>query len=220
MRCQRDAGKGRSQVEVFGRHTGDPQATLLATIDGDLEFPLVDLRQISADLSYMAGHWNLRVWFWWLDKGVAKKLEGKITPKELESLDDWGVAQEIPDAERVDLVFDHQFKMKFVCTDLHWHELWAPCDADEPIRASIAGTSRYQVYIRGVGGLKVVVGSQARSFVPTPDEHFDPSRKVMAQLRDPGGIHLGVGSMEHKHTPYFHDLDFETELTSSDVRHG
>jgi hypothetical protein len=42
----------------------------------------------------------------------------------------------------------------------------------------------------------------------------------MAQLRDPGGIHLGAGSMEHKHTPYFHDLDFETDLTSSDVRHG
>ena len=219
--CRRNVGKGYSEIEVYGQKDKTSPETLLAKIDGDIQFPLVDLHQISADLYYMAGHWALRVWFFWLDKDVAQRLDTtRLNDKELDVLKDWAEAQEIPDAERVDLVFDKDLKPRHLCTDLHWHELWAPYEQDGPVRISIAGTKMYQVTIRGGEGLKVVVAAQARRYVPAPSRKFDPSRRVMERLYDPDRMGLGEGTFAHKHTPYFHDVEFEAELTSSDVRHG
>jgi hypothetical protein len=221
LSCRRNVGGGYSHVTVVGQADPDQVPLALATVDGDLQFPLVDLRQIGAELSYIAGSWALRLWFFWTDKGVLNRpaLAG-IDPAERQAIADWATKQEIPDAERVDLVFNKALQVSHLCTDLHWHELWARYDGGLPVRVSIAGTRMHQVAIRGAEGLKVVVKAQARQYVPRPDKGFDPSTVVKEQLRDPERIDLGEGSAAHKHTPYFHDVEFDAGLTSSDVRAG
>lgn len=219
--CRRNVGGGYSQIEVFGQADGQSQPAPLATIDGDIQFPLVDLRQISAELYFKAGYWWLRIWFWWLDKGVAERLDPALTPEEKQVAADWAATQEIPDGERVDLVFDKDLRLSHLCSDVHWHELWAPFDRLGPVRVSIAGRKRHEVLIRGGQGWKVVLTSQTRRYLPAPaDQVFDPSERVVEQLLDPARRELGAGELVHKHTPYFHDVQFDADLASSDVRHG
>jgi hypothetical protein len=219
--CRRNVGGGYSQIDVLGKATGQDQSILLATIDGDIQFPLVDLRQISAELYFKAGHWWLRIWFWWLDKGVAQRLDSSLTPEEKRVVADWASAHEIPDAERVDLIFDKDLRLSHLCTDVHWHELWAPFVRQGPVRVSIAGKRRHEVIIRGGRGWQVVLAAQGRRYLPEPaDRVFDPSERVVEQLLDPSRIDLGAGELMHKHTPYFHDVEFDADLASSDVRQG
>lgn len=224
--CQRDVGKGYSRVDVYAAPANGGAEVHLAYIDGDIQFPLVDLRQISADLYHIAGNWALRVWFFWLDKDVSTHLQqAEINPGSLDSdqqavLERWANEQEIPDAERVDLVFDSQMQIKFLCTDLHWHELWAPFNGKQPLRVSIAGERMRDVTLRGAQGLYVVAAARAQNYLPKPGREFDPSQEVIERLRDPSRTEKGPGSTAHKHTPYFHGVEFDAGLTSSDVLKG
>jgi hypothetical protein len=221
LRCQSAPDQGDCQVEVRARKdAASPQVTL-ATIGGDLQFPTCELGHIDATLYRMAGHWALRLWFFWLDKGVAQVLDTPSrSQREKRILANWADVQEIPDAERVDLVFDGDLNLRFLCTDLHWHELWAPYERSGPLSVSIAGQRRRDVYIRGQEGLRVVVAAKVRRHLPRPAGEFDPSLAVMDALRDPDRVAKAAGTMMHKHTPYFHDAPFEADLTSNDVREG
>jgi hypothetical protein len=221
LHCTRNVGDGYSQVEVWGRRGTTGSEVHLADIDGDLQFPVIDLRQIKADLYHLAGHWDLRIWFLWLDKGAAKRIDKTgLGDKEMDMLQSWGQQQEIPDAERVDLILDKDLSLRYLCTDLHWHELWAPYRNDLPVHISIAGKNLKDVVIRGSGGITVIAAAQAQSYLPAPRGDFDPSLRVMERLRDPDRIERGAGSFEHKHTPYFYNVEFDADLASSDVREG
>jgi hypothetical protein len=221
LHCTRNVGNGYSQVEVWGRRGAASAEVHLADIDGDLQFPVIDLRQIKANLYHMAGHWDLRIWFFWLDKGTAKRIDKTgLGDKEMDVLQSWEQQQEIPDAERVDLVLDKDLNLRYLCTDLHWHELWAPYRNDLPAHISIAGKNLKDVVIRGSGGITVIAAAQAQSYMPAARGDFDPSLQVMERLRDPDRSARGAGSFEHKHTPYFHNVEFDADLASSDVREG
>ncbi|MBN2146747.1 MAG: hypothetical protein JW726_05130 [Anaerolineales bacterium] len=218
LHCHRNIGDGTSRVEVFVARGGGTE-TLLATIDGDIQFPLVDLHQIRADLYQMAGNWALRIWFLWLDKGVESKVHQiNLGNAEKAILRRWPTDQEIPDAERVDLVFDSQFQLKYLCTDLHWHELWASFDGTLPLQIFIGGESMREVLIRGKQGAISVAAARALNYVPRPVRDFDPSTEIIKRLNDPQRGEKDAGTMTHKHTPFFEKVAFSAELTSSDVR--
>ena len=222
LNCLRNVGNGFSVVHVNVQNEGDVQPRMLARVDGDIQFPLVDGRQISADLYYMAGHWALRLWFFWLDKGVARRpqTQGK-TVEERRIIERWSLEQEIPDAERVDLVFDKDFNLVYLCTDLHWHEMWAPYENQgQVLQVSIAATKKLEVIIRGAAGVKIIAQSEAQKRLPDPDRQVIPSDIVLQRLRNPHQAPQEEGSITHKHTPYFQEVEFDAELTSSDVLRG
>jgi hypothetical protein len=177
---------------------------------------------LTADLYYMAGHWALRLWFFWLDKGVARRpqTQGK-TVEERRIIERWSLEQEIPDAERVDLVFDKDFNLVYLCTDLHWHEMWAPYENQgQVLQVSIAAAKKLEVIIRGAAGVKIIAQSEAQKRLPDPDRQVIPSDIVLQRLRNPHQAPQEEGSITHKHTPYFHEVEFDAELTSSDVLKG
>jgi len=222
LNCLRNVGDGFSIIHVLTENEGDSRPRRLAQVDGDIQFPLVDGRQITADLYFMAGHWALRLWFFWLDKGVARRPETKgKTVKEQRIIERWSLEQEIPDAERLDLVFDKDFNLVYLCTDLHWHEMWAPYENQgDVLQASISATNKIEVLIRGAAGVKIIAQSEAEKRLPDPDRTVIPSDIVLERLRDPGHAPQEEGDITHKHTPFFHKVEFDAELTSSDVLKG
>jgi hypothetical protein len=222
LNCLRNVGDGFSIVHVMAQNEGAQQSKMLARIDGDIQFPVVDGRQITADLYFMAGHWALRVWFFWLDKGVPRRPQTRgRTIEEQRTIERWSLEQEIPDAERLDLVFNRDLNLVYLCTDLHWHEMWAPYEKQgEVLQASIAATKKLEVIIRGSASVKIIAQSEVQKRLPDPDRQVIPSDIVLARLRNPHQPPLEEGSIAHKHTPYFHGVEFDAELTSSDVLKG
>lgn len=220
--CLRNVGGGFSVVRVSGRNDGDDDWRMLATVDGDIQFPVVDGKQITADLYYMAGFWALRLWFFWLDKGVARRPETQGRDEvERRILERWHIEQEIPDAERVDLVFDNGFNLIYLCTDLHWHEMWAPYENfGEPVQVSIAAAKKIEVIIRGAEGVRIIAQSEVQKRLPDPDRTIIPSDIIIERLRNPHQQPQAEGDITHKHTPYFHNVEFDAALTSSDVLKG
>ncbi len=221
LNCLRNVGDGFSIVHIMAENEGDPQPRMLARVDGDIQFPLVDGRQITADLYFMAGHWALRLWFFWLDKGVARRPQTRgRTVEERRAIERWSLDQEIPDAERLDLVFNKELNLVYLCTDLHWHEMWAPYEnRGEVLQASISATKKLEVLIRGAAGVKIIARSEAEKRLPDPDRVVIPSDIVQERLRNPHQVQA-EGDITHKHTPFFHDVEFDAELTSSDVLKG
>ncbi len=220
--CHRNIGEGYSRVEIFAALPGKKTEKLLAFIDGDIQFPLVDLEQISADLYFMSGHWVLRVWFFWLDKTLMGKVDtAGLGDAEVRVLNRWRAEQEIPDAERVDIVFDQNLNTRFMCTDLHWQELWGPFTKKAPLHVSVAAEEALNVYIRGAQGLAAVKAALLKKYVPQADKTFDPSEEVKNQLyQQEEGAEKGVGDLKHKHTPFFRNAGFDLDLISNDVRKG
>ena len=187
--CQRNVGGGYSQVKIFAALPGKKTEKLLAFIDGDIQFPLVDLEQISADLYFMTGHWVLRVWFFWLEKNLTGKINTTgLGEPEKKVLSRWRTEQEIPDAERVDIVFDNNLNTRFMCTDLHWQELRGPFTERSPLHVSIAAEEKSHVYIRparqgfgcGKGGAAEEIRSPGR-------QTFDPSEAAEGSVVPAGG---------------------------------
>jgi hypothetical protein len=218
LQCQRKDDSGLSRITVLVQANSSVDPVDLAIIDGDIQFPLIDLKHVSADLFYETNHWWLRIWFWWLDKGVARRLAGRLSLDEEAGLRKWQADQEIPDAERIDLVLNSELQPVFVATDLHWHEMWASYAGKVPLRASIGGATRAEVIVRGGFGLKVVMAGRARYHLDPPA--YNPQMRVLERLKDPGRQALGPGTMFHKHTPFIHDVEFGDEFVSSDVRGG
>lgn len=219
--CRRNVGGGSSQVDVWVAPNANEPEIHLARIDGDIQFPLVDLEQIHAELYYMANHWALRIWFFWLDKGVADKINWDgLDDNERKVLIAWRQGQEIPDAERVDLVFDSEFNLRFLCSDLHWRELWAPYSGSLPLRVSIGAEKTPDVLIRGGQGVFAVAAARVKDYIPRPEKGFDPSREVMQRLSAQEGVEKGPGLLRHKHTPFFHGAEFDISLISNDVLKG
>ena len=153
-RRQIDGSNG--DLTVYASRPGSDEEVLLARLGGSIGYPLYDMRQVVPEL-YRFGPqtWALRVWFFWLDmqisrgdlgrywqrqddeleqawRGIASKAEGGISERS------WHELHEIPDAERVDLIFDDDLRPLYAGTDLHWRELWGqyePKQMKDPVRS-------------------------------------------------------------------------------------
>jgi hypothetical protein len=71
-------------------------------------------RRVLAELSHFLEdrYYVVRLWFLWLDKRI-------------------GPAREVPDAERVDVLFDVKTKrVVFLGTDFHYREIWTPLESE------------------------------------------------------------------------------------------
>jgi len=213
IKCQRrlSPATSRSKAEVF---VGEDSA--FVTVNGDLEFPLVDRHQVRCDLFTFADGWALRIWFLWLDKTFPVEYTQSLADEEKSALVRWGAAQEVPDAERIDLIFGVQGNLRYVCTDMHWREMWgqpAVKPGSNPFEVVIGGESGMDTLGRGIRILTL----SSHTFIPGSGFAGDPSRLVLHQMLnilETGA--KGGGTFMHKHTPSL-DAVFDIGLTSSDV---
>lgn len=79
-------------------------------VEGEHQIPY--LNTVLFDLfNFDEHHIALRVWFYWLNKGIGGKY--------------FFGRHEVPDSERFDFIMRKESgKVMFVCTDLHWAEMW------------------------------------------------------------------------------------------------
>ncbi len=211
LKCKRGGVNERSQISLILNEIE------VAEIAGDLDFPLVDRQQVSVDLFAFASFWGVRVWFNWLDKRFPAQYLNSLTQPERNHLNNWGKVHEIPDAERVDLILDDQFDLRYVGTDIHWREMWGeplPLQGDERFRIVVGGENTLDTIARGIRTLSM----SAMAFVPRIGYFGDPSPLILNKLLNPlpPEASFGVGSIEHKHAPSL-DAIFDSRLTSGDV---
>ncbi len=213
---------------------------LLAELRGSIGYPLYDMRQVVPELFRFGPRtWLLRVWFFWLDLDISRQDLARYWHREAEELDQawrgitskkeggtadrgWRQAHEIPDAERVDIVFDDNLQPLYAATDLHWRELWGqywPQSPGEPLRVQIMNTRakelarNWQELGKAVGGWSQII---LRRFAKD-NPPFMPHLEVMAELRGEGVLAADPIGME-SHTPAFLNLRIQRHLTSTDVR--
>jgi hypothetical protein len=225
---------------VYASRPDGAEEVSLAEIHGSIGYPLYDMRQIAPEL-YRFGPrtWVLRIWLFWLDleisrqdlgrywrrdpdeleqawRGITSKKDGGIAPRS------WRQLHEIPDAERVDIVFDDNLQPLYCATDLHWRELWgqyAPHVPGEPVRVQVMNTQAKEMaknwqdlgkVVRGWG--QIILSRFAKNRPP-----YEPHREVMAELRGEGTLAADPIGME-SHTPAFFNVRIQRHLTSTDVR--
>lgn len=131
----------KTAVGIITDNTDPP----LKTYGGDVQ---TEPNYFAFDLFNFDGqHLALRVWFNWLSKQIGN---------------DFFVGRhEVPDAERFDFVIHKQTgEVRFVCTDLHWAEVWGEA-VEKPQRVAL-GLSREMVMkevLKKTGGtIKKVAG--------------------------------------------------------------
>jgi hypothetical protein len=202
LHCIRNAKSRDLKIEVRAGNTKH-----LATFQGDIAFPLVDYKRIHADLYAIEKHWALRVWFFWLDEVFPKRYLDTLSPDQRQALHDWKKTQEIPDAERVDLIFDRDrdLKLRFLATDTHWRELWGVPDDTQPAPTiTIGARSFLHATLNGFPELGALLAGKG-----------NPLSKIKNRLS--WGRAKGRGAFEGKHTPFISSTRFEPALGSGDV---
>jgi hypothetical protein len=232
--------QNHGDLTVYASRPDGAEEVSLAEIHGSIGYPLYDMRQIAPEL-YRFGPrtWVLRIWLFWLDleisrqdlgrywrrdpdeleqawRGITSKKDGGIAPRS------WRQLHEIPDAERVDIVFDDNLQPLYCATDLHWRELWgqyAPHVPGEPVRVQVMNTQAKEMaknwqdlgkVVRGWG--QIILSRFAKNRPP-----YEPHREVMAELRGEGTLAADPIGME-SHTPAFFNVRIQRHLTSTDVR--
>lgn len=234
------AGQGNGDLIVYASRPGSTEEVVLAKLCGSIGYPLYDMRQVLPELfRFGLRTWALRVWFFWLDleitpddlarywrrsedelvqawRGITAQAEGGTASRS------WRQCHEIPDAERVDIVFDDDLQPLYAATDLHWRELWgeyAPQSAGEPVRIQVMNTQakelakNWQELGRVVQSWGQVILTRFAANRPP----YDPHREVMAELRGEGLLAADPIGME-SHTPSFLNVKVQRHLTSTDVR--
>ena len=229
-------------LTIYGSQPGSDRESLLAEITGSIGYPLYDMRQVVPQLYRLGPQtWVLRVWFFWLDGEISRQDLGQYWPREEDELErawrgitsrdqgglaecSWYELHEIPDAERVDLVFNDALKPLYAATDLHWRELWGqfePRDHREPVRVQVMHTRAKDLAQDWQGMSKVVEGwgtiILSRFAKNTPP--YSPHLEVMAELRGEGLLAADPIGME-SHSPAFSNIRVQRHLTSTDVRDG
>jgi hypothetical protein len=227
-------------VVVYASQPGSADEVVLAEFRGSIGYPLYDMRQVVPELfRFGTRTWALRVWFFWLDLEIsqadlarcwrrdAQELEqawrGTVSKKDGGTADrSWHQLHEIPDAERVDVVFDDDLQPLYAATDLHWRELWgqvSPQSGGEPVRVQVMNTQakelarNWQELGKVVQGWGQIILNRFANSVPP----YVPHREVMAELRGEGVLAADPIGME-SHTPAFLNVRIQRHLTSTDVR--
>ena len=152
-----------------------------------------DTRLFDAELYHLHGdYFVLRLWFSWLmEHGIRTGLD------------------EIPDAERFDLVIDAVAnQVVFAATDFHWREVWvrACADAHAPVRGHLGLMS--ESGLQYVKDKLPVLDSARESWLACVEEVLQqdnwssglrvPSETVCTELRGPGQVtSRGLGLEAH-----------------------
>jgi hypothetical protein len=186
----------------------DEEPKYLAKFIGDIAFPLADLERIRADLYSIEGHWALRVWLFWLDKVFPQAYLDGLSKAQRRALAKWGKIQEIPDAERVDLIFDQDLNLSFLGTDTHWRELWArPDDKTTAPVIKIGAKSFLRATVDVFPELPALLIGDG-----------NPVERIVERLSS--GHAKGPGKFQGKHTPFIDHVRFDPDLGSGDVTEG
>jgi hypothetical protein len=212
----------------------------LACLTGSIGYPLYDMRQVVPELYRLGTRtWALRIWFFWLAAKVRRQDLARFWSRREAELNmawrgiisrkagglaerSWSELHEIPDAERVDIVFDDDLRPLYAATDLHWRELWGPYDPrvpGEPISIQVMNTrakelaNNWQELSKVVEGWGIVILSRfARNQPP-----YDPHLEVIAELNGEGLLAADPIGME-SHSPALFNVRIQRHLTSTDVR--
>jgi len=227
-------------LTVYASRPGSDADVLLAEIRGSIGYPLYDMRQVAPEL-YRFGlqTWVLRVWFFWLAGEISLQDLGRYWQRDNDELeqawrgimsrDEGGVAErswhelhEIPDAERVDIIFGDDLQPLYAGTDLHWRELWGQCEPQNPrdpvqvqvmdTRAKELARNWQELWKVAQGWSKGIISQFARNTPP-----YRPHLEVMAELRGEGVLAADPIGME-SHSPAFFNVRIQRHLTSTDVR--
>jgi hypothetical protein len=232
--------RNHGDLTVHVSRPDSAEEVTLAEIHGSIGYPLYDMRQIVPEL-YRFGPrtWVVRIWLFWLDLEISRQDLGRYwrrDPHELEqawrgitskkdggvALRNWRQLHEIPDAERVEIVFDDNLQPLYSATDLHWRELWgqyAPRLAGEPVRVEVMNT-RAKALARNWQNLEKVAEGWSQIILSRFAKNrppYEPHREVMAELRGEGTLAADPIGME-SHTPAFFNVRIQRHLTSTDVR--
>jgi hypothetical protein len=243
VRYRRLATGDSGDLAVYATGAPGGHEVLLATIQGRLPYPLYDMQQVVPELFRFGPQtWALRVWFFWLDKeisledlsrygtrtageiqhawqGLRSKAEGGLADQS------WQEAHEIPDAERVDIVFDQKFQTLFAATDLHWREMWGRHEQpDTPVVVQIMNTrpaalaQDWQELYKVVDGWGKVILSQLlpRNRMSPP---YNPQLEVVRELTGQGQLAADPLVMD-SHTPAIMNVVAQVRFTSTDVTEG
>lgn len=240
LHYRRLVDENNGDLAVYASRPGSDEEVLLAEIRGSIGYPLYDMRQVVPEL-YRFGPqtWVLRVCFFWLDGEISLQDLGRYWQRkndELEqawrgitSKDEGGLAErnwhklhEIPDAERVDIVFNENLQPLYAATDLHWRELWGqyePQNPCEPVQVQIMNTQAkelarnwQELWKVAQGWGKVILSRFAKNKPP-----YRPHLEVMAELKGEGLLAADPIGME-SHSPAFFNVRIQRHLTSTDVR--
>ncbi len=237
-RRQIDANNG--DLSIYASRTDNDEEVLLARLSGSIGYPLYDMRQVIPEL-YRFGPrtWALRIWLFWLDVQISRQDLGRYWHRQHDELEQawrgitskgeggtakrgWHELHEIPDAERVDLVFDDSLRPLYAAADLHWREMWGqyePKSQGDPVQVQIMNTrakdlaKNWQELAKAVQGWGQVILSRFAKHKPP---HV-PHREVMAELKGEGLLAADPIGME-SHCPAFFNVRIQRHLTSTDVR--
>jgi hypothetical protein len=209
----RPVSKGtKLEIELLASRA-DEKPKCKARFVGDIAFPLADLERIRADLYSIEGHWALRVWFFWIDKVFPKAYLEELSQVQRRALEDlkkgWQQIQEIPDAERVDFIFDHKhLNLRFLGTDSHWRELWArPEDKTKAPVIKFGAKSLPQAMVQAIPQLAPLLRGIG-----------NPVDRIMMRLSS--GSAKGPGEFPGNHWPRLSHVVFDPALGSGDVTKG
>jgi hypothetical protein len=242
LHYRRLAEGSNGDLTVYASQAGNEEETLLAQVSGSIGYPLYDMRQVVPEL-YRFGPqtWALRIWFFWLDKEISLQDLGRHWQREDDELErawrgiasrtegglaerSWHELHEIPDAERVDIVFSDDMQPLYAATDLHWREMWGqhePKSIGDPVRVQVMNTRAQELaknwqelgqVAQGWG--QIILNRFAGNRPP-----YVPYHEVMAELRGEGLLAADPIGME-SHTPAFFNVRMQRHLTSTDVREG
>jgi hypothetical protein len=232
--------RSHGDLRVYASRPNGDQEFPLAQLRGSIGSPLYDMRQVIPQLFRFGPQtWALRVWFFWLDLEISRQDLARYWHREADEVErawrnitstqdggaadgSWRQIHEIPDAERVDIVFDDNLQPLYAATDLHWRELWgqyAPQIGGEPVLVQVMNTRakelarNWQELAKTVQGWSQVILSRfAKNHPP-----YEPHREVIAELRGEGVLAADPIGME-SHTPALFNVKMQRHLTSTDVR--
>jgi len=237
LHYRRLADGNNSDLMVYASRPGEGEETLLAEIRGSIGYPLYDMRQVVPELFRFTWQtWVLRVWFFWLDLDISRQDLGRYWQREQAELEQawrgiteksrgglagqsWPQEHEIPDTERVDILFDNDLQPLYVATDLHWRELWGKYkDPGDPVQAQIMNTKARELLTNWQETIKVVEGwgSIILSSLGRDTSPYKPHLQVKAELEGRVSWAADPVGME-SHSPAFLNVTLDHKLTSTDV---
>jgi hypothetical protein len=242
LRYRRLVDGNNGDLTVYASQPGDGEEIPLAVIRGSIGYPLYDMRQVVPEMYRLGPQtWVLRVWFFWLDLDISHEDLGRYWPREADELEQawrgitkvdegglaersWGEQHEIPDAERVDILFNDDLQPLYAATDLHWRELWGkykPGDPGDLVQVQIMNTQAKKLLTSWQETWKVIEGwgSIILSRFVNNEPPYKPHLEVMAELEGQGKLAADPFGME-SHSPAFLNIMMQRRFTSTDVTDG
>jgi hypothetical protein len=149
------------------------------------------LRPCQPELFHFCGgrYYVIRFWFLWLNTGIGQK-------------------HEVPDAERIDVLFDlEEERVLYMGTDFHYKETWGRLKGNETAGKAALGLGLESIDDFALASLRSFFGKSK-----TPD----PARLIARQLCE--AFTWQTGPLAH--VPTLSNISLFRNVTSPDVREG